>query len=220
MSEVRLSHASITVVRAGRAQLVDRVVAPGDAQRADAGRARHLHVERRVADHDRTFGRYPRLRHGGMQHGGMRFRRMIVGGLHREEPVRPALALEQPVDALARLAGGDAEHDVVARAEGFDGAGDAFEQRLVQFRIAAYLEEGRLVALHHLCAQLLSCSAARTANASGNDSPTMASVASRVGALRPKPVKACVIASQMPFWLSTSVPSQSRTTSFIVSASS
>jgi len=51
---------------------------------------------------------------------------------------------------VARLAGGDAEHDVRPAAQRFDRCTDAVEQRLVQGRIALHLDKRRAVTVREL----------------------------------------------------------------------
>ena len=60
-----------------------------------------------------------------------------------------------------------------------------------------------------------SASGAKAEKASGSDKPTTASVRSRAGGIIRSDVNACSIDRMMPAWLSTIVPSQSKTTNLM-----
>src|SRR4051812_8224093 len=76
---------------------------------------------------------------------GLRFRRMIVGGLDGREDPGPAMAVEEMRDPAPRFSGRDAKLHVVPRRELGEKLGRALEQRLPVGRIGAQALEGGLV---------------------------------------------------------------------------
>ncbi len=130
-----------------------RMIAPIDAERMGPGGAGHLHVVARVADEHR-IGRDGAGRvHGAAQHFGMGLGGRIIRRLQRHEIVAKAMGFEGMGETALRLAGGDAEHGIVAGGERIQRLANAREERFDQILPPAELEEGALVALGDAGAQ-------------------------------------------------------------------
>ena len=132
---------------AGLAQRLRPVIAPGDADGADAGRPRHRHVEGRIADHDAVARRGAGLGERLLEHGRMRLRGVIVGGLDGREDALPAVPLEEMRNPAAGLAGRDAEDDLVTAGKLREKLGGARKERLAIGGVGPQPLKGGLVAL-------------------------------------------------------------------------
>ena len=133
--------------RAGVGQRGGFVVAPGDADRAHAGRHRHGDVVGRVANQHRGTGRHARLGQGGAQHGWIGLGGVVVGGLHRREDAVPVLRRQEAIHPLARLSRREAEHDAGPAKECGDRGGGTGIERLAIAGLLAQREPGGLVTL-------------------------------------------------------------------------
>jgi hypothetical protein len=134
---------------------------------------------------------------------------MRVGGLTCDEIVRDAFAFEDGGEAAAAFSGGDAEQNAGLGGQGEQRLADAGIERVVMRPIAAQNCEGILVGLRK-CGDV----ATRRRIASWSERPTTESVSARLGAGRPASRNAASMAATIMCWLSTRVPSQSKTTSF------
>src|SRR5919201_4991950 len=107
---VQLCHACHAAARPAGTQALFRVRAVSHGERIDTCRARHVHVMRRVANHERILRRHVQLFHQLAQH---RWRRLGLGlvGTARCPEIRPqASGIQRAIQAAPRFAGGDTEH--------------------------------------------------------------------------------------------------------------
>ena len=104
-SSSRSSKRSRMVAAPAAVSDLDRMIAPGDADRPDAGGVRHGHVVAGVAHHQRLAGIAAGLAHRRLEHARMRLAGVAVGGLQaREQRAQPVMG-EDAVEARPPLAG-------------------------------------------------------------------------------------------------------------------
>src|SRR4051812_44905822 len=88
-------------------QLARLMIAPADPDRHGTCGGGHGHVEAGVANDDRRLRRRYCIGHGLLDHRGVRFGRMAIGGLQRDEAGMNAMEVQAMLEPSVRLAGRD-----------------------------------------------------------------------------------------------------------------